>query len=110
MELWTVGTARTIPEHRLEISMFRPARFGVTNSLEVSANPFVFLMLPHAQVKKNWYNREIMIASVHGLNFPRRALKKLKKRNKAGYLGSDVVVPTILAFKNGELYIEGKKD
>ncbi len=100
MELWTVGTAKTIPEHHLEISIFRPARFGITKSLEVSANPFAFFILPHAQIKKNWYNRRLSIATVHGINYPKIALNKLKKRNKADYLDKDVIVPTIFALKN----------
>ncbi len=100
MELWTVGTAKTIPEHHLEISIFRPARFGITKSLEVSANPFAFLMFPHAQIKKNWYNRRLSIATVHGINYPKPALNRLKKRDKADYLSKDVIVPTIFAFKN----------
>ncbi len=100
MELWTVGTAKTIPEHHLELSVFRPARFGITKSLEVSANPFAFIMFPHAQIKKNWYNRRFSVATVHGINYPSMALKMLKKRNKEEYLSEDVVVPTIFALKN----------
>ncbi len=100
MELWTVGTAKTIPKRNLEISLFRPARFGISSKLEFSAHPIGFFFIPHAQIKKNWYDGGISIATVHGINYPTIALKLLKNLDREDYLRKDDVVPQIVAFKN----------
>ncbi len=100
IELWTIGTGKTIPEHQLEISIFRPARFGITKSIEIAAHPIAFFALPHVQVKKNWYDKEVSLASVHALNYPTIALNMLRKRDKEGYIPIDTKVPGILAFRN----------
>ncbi len=100
IEIWTVGTAKTIPEYNLELSILRPARFGITKSLEISAHPIAFPLLPHAQIKKKWYDRHFIFATVHGFNYPNIALNILKKMNKEDYLHKDDVIPRILAFKN----------
>ena len=100
LEIWTVGTGRTIPKSRLEISAFRPARYGLTNSLEVSAQPVAFFIFPNAQIKKNWYNKSISIASVHGINYPTMFLNFVRKRDWKEIIPMDSVVPQLLVFKN----------
>ena len=99
-ELWTVGTGKTIHEGNLEVSIFRPARYGITRTLEVSAHPLAFFVLPHAQVKKNWYDREISVATIHGLNYPTIFLNIVRKRNNENLIPIDSVVPQLFAFKN----------
>ena len=100
LEIWTVGTAKTIYKGYLEVSLFRPARYGITKSLEVSAQPFVFPIFPNAQLKKNWYDKEIAIATVHGVNYPTIALNLQRKRNKADWIPIDSVVPQLIVIKN----------
>ncbi|MEN8121871.1 MAG: hypothetical protein ABFS35_16090 [Bacteroidota bacterium] len=99
-ELWTVGTARTIPEGHLDISVFRPARYGISKTLEVSAQPFIFPVLPNGQVKKTWIKRDIMLASVHGVNYPTIFLNIVRKRDNLELIPVDSVVPHLFAFKN----------
>ncbi|MFN8255343.1 MAG: hypothetical protein U0W24_06615 [Bacteroidales bacterium] len=101
IELLTVGTAKTIPKGHLEISLFRPARYGITKSLEVSAQPFAFPIFPNAQVKKNWYDKEFSIATFHGINYPTIALNMLRKRNKEGWIPVDSTIPNAIIIKNG---------
>jgi hypothetical protein len=99
-ELWSVGTAFTAPEGQLDVSVFRPARYGITKTLEVSAQPWVFVIFPNAQVKKTWYKKEIAIATVHGINYPSWSMNMLRKKDKEGYIPVDSVVPQMLVFKN----------
>ncbi len=99
-EIWTVGTASTIPEGHLDVSIFRPARFGITKTLEVSAHPFLFPVLPNGQVKKTWYKREFVFASVHGINYPTMFLNMVRKRDNPELIPIDSVVPQLFAFKN----------
>ncbi|MDF1546653.1 MAG: hypothetical protein P1P88_02450 [Bacteroidales bacterium] len=100
MEIWTVGTGKTIPQGHLEVSFFRPARYGITKTLEVSAQPISFFVFPNAQVKKTWYDREISVATVHGLNYPTWFLNMVRKRNNPELIPIDSVVPQLFVFKN----------
>ncbi len=100
LEIWTVGTARTIYKGHLDVSLLRPARYGITKSLEVSAQPLAFPIFPNAQIKKNWYDREIAIATVHGLNYPTMALNMQRKRDKEDWIPIDSVVPQLIVVKN----------
>ena len=100
MEIWTVGTAKTIPQGHLEISILRPARYGITKSLEVSAQPFIFPVFPNAQLKKNWYDKKFSIATVHGLNYPTMFLNMVRKRDREDLIPRDSIVPQLIVFKN----------
>jgi len=99
-EIWTVGTASTIPEGHLDVSVFRPARYGITKTLEVSAQPFIFPVLPNGQIKKTWHKKEFVFASVHGINYPTITLNIVRKRDNQELIPIDSVVPQLLAFKN----------
>lgn len=99
-EIWTVGTARTIPEGHLDVSIFRLARYGISKTFEVSAHPFLFPVLPNGQVKKTWYKRDIVFASVHGVNYPTLFLNLVRKKDNPELIPVDSVVPQLLAFKN----------
>ncbi len=100
LELWTVGTALTVPKGRLDVSVFRPAQYGISNTLEISAQPWIFVIFPNAQLKKTWYKKDFAVATVHGINYPSWSLNMLRKRDKPGYIPIDSVVPQMLAFKN----------
>jgi len=100
MEIWTVGTAKTIPQGHLEISLLRPARYGLTKSFELSAQPIIFPVFPNAQVKKTWYDGKFAIASVHGINYPSLFLKIARKDKPDALIPQDSIVPQLIAIKN----------
>jgi hypothetical protein len=100
MELLTVGTAKTIPHGFLEISLFRPARYGLTKTLELSAQPLIFPIFPNAQIKKNWYDKKFSIATVHGINYPTWLLNMVRKRDRKDLIPRDSLVPQLFVFKN----------
>ncbi len=99
-EIWTVGTASTIPEGHLDVSVFRPARYGISKTLEVSAQPFIFPILPNGQVKKTWYKKEFVFATVHGINYPSMFLNMVRKRDNPELIPIDSVVPQFFTIKN----------
>jgi|GEM_PF-1112934 len=73
--IWTNGTALTIPYKRLEISVFRPARYGVGKHTELSAHPLGFFVLPHFFLKHEWTTFKIrkkkyLFSTRHGLYYP----------------------------------------
>ena len=100
LKLWTVGTAKTITEGRLEINAFRHSRYGLTKSIELSTQPFSFLFLPNIQLKKTWYDKSISVATVHGLNYPTMFLNFTRKRNRNDLIPIDSIVPNLFVIKN----------
>ena len=100
LEIWTVGTGKTIPQGHLEVSILRPARYGITRTIEVSAQPFIFPVFPNAQVKKNWYDGKFAIASVHGINYPSLFLNIAKSNKADALIPQDSVVPQLFVIKN----------
>ena len=78
--LWTDGTAFTIQQKKLEISLFRPSKFGLTKKDEFSAHPVAFFVMPHVFYKRRWIkfkflDRKFMLSSRHGIYYPTLALK-----------------------------------
>ncbi len=73
--IWTNGTAMTIPYKRMEISVFRPARYGVGKHTELSAHPIGFFALPHLFVKHEWFafkyrRKKYLFSTRHGIYYP----------------------------------------
>ncbi len=100
LQIWTVGTARTIAPNKLEVSAFRPARYGLSRTLELSAQPFAFLFLPNLQIKKNWFNGFVSLSSVHGVNYPTMLLNFTRKRDRSDIIPIDSIVPQLITVKN----------
>jgi hypothetical protein len=100
LEFWTVGTGKTIPLGVLDISLFRPASYGLTKTFEISSQPFIFPVFPNAQVKKNWYDKRFSIASVHGLNYPTWFLRLARSKKDGALIPRDSIVPNLFVFKN----------
>ncbi len=110
--IWSVGTAKTIPKRQYEISIFEPARYGLTNSVEIGAHPLAFFAIPHIYLKKMWLdktiskeskfmpNRRFMVATLHGINYPTILLNFVKNRGIRNLLPQDSVISGILAFRN----------
>jgi len=78
--LWTDGTAFTISKKKLELSLFRPAKYGLTKKDEISVHPLGFFVLPHVFYKRRWtkfrlFNEKFLFSSRHGIYYPRIALR-----------------------------------
>ncbi len=104
---WTDGTAFTVSEKQLEVSLFRPSKFGLTKRDEISANPVGIFVLPHVFYKRRWvkfalFERKFLVSSKHGLYYPRPALKLNDKLNFrfSEYTPSDSPIPVTIAIQN----------
>ena len=106
--LRTDGTAFTIPIKTLELSLFRPAKYGLTKKDELSIHPIGFFILPHAFYKRQWlkfelFNQRFLFSSRHGLYFPKFALNFNQRRLPFGftkYQPDNATVPGVLAFQS----------
>ena len=106
--LRTDGTAFTVPVKMLELSLFRPAKYGLTKKDELTAHPVGMFILPHAFYKRKWirfdlFGKHFQFSSRHGLYFPKFALNFNQKRLPFGftkYQPEDATVPGVLALQN----------
>jgi hypothetical protein len=105
--IWSDGTAFTVSEKILELSVFRPAKFGITKKDEISAHPFAFFVIPHAFYKRRWlafelWDLKFMMSSRHGLYYPHLALK-LNRNLNFGFselVPGDSLIPHVVALQN----------
>ncbi len=103
----TDGTAFTVPIKTLELSLFRPAKFGLTEKDELSAHPLAFFVMPHIFYKRQWlrfelFNQRFLVSSRHGIYYPKFALN-LNQRLPFGFTHfqpEDTNVPGALAFQS----------
>lgn len=105
--LWTDGTAFTIPKNKLEISLFRPTKFGFTKKDEFSAHPVAFFVMPHFFYKRRWvkftlFERNFMFSSRHGIYYPKLAFKINNRLpfNSTHTIPEEARIPGALAFQS----------
>ncbi|NPA44362.1 MAG: hypothetical protein GXO49_02405 [Chlorobi bacterium] len=105
--LWTDGTAFTVAKKKLELSIFRPAKYGITKKDQISLHPLGVFVLPHIFYKRQWvkfklFNQKFLFSSRHGLYYPKIALDL---NNNIGLSATettpvDADVPSSLAIQN----------
>lgn len=105
--IWTDGTAFTIQKKMLEVSLFRPWKYGLTKKDELSSHLLGSGILPHLFYKRRWvkfrlFNQRFLFSSRHGIYYPHIALN-LNEKYSLKYIESvpsDLPVPNSLAFQN----------
>ncbi|MBN1465120.1 hypothetical protein JXA02_05115 [candidate division KSB1 bacterium] len=98
---WSTGTAHLLPENRAEIGAFQPLRYGYSESLEFSAHPVLFFIMPNFSVK--WAHHPIggfAVASQHGLSHPSPMLRLVGRPGIGGLISPEFPIPAILSFQN----------
>ena len=89
----STGSARTIPKDRLELSLFQPWRYGVTDTLELSAQPLMFLV-PQLEAKVAWWSQErVTIGTRQRISYPTPLLKTVAKEGSFGLLPKTSKIP-----------------
>ncbi len=100
-QLWTVGTANTLGTKDLRIAVFQPSAFGLSNNLELQAQPVAMLIAPNLALKKRWKNKEkFSLATKHGIVYPSFALQQLANAELLSDLAQTDQIPGIFHFKN----------
>lgn len=110
--IWTIGTPKTIKKKEIHLSLLYFSKYGITNTLEVESKPLEFALIPHANLKKTWYyrksthnknwlkSRNLIIGSIHGLNYPTLLLKLARNREYRNLIPLTTDIPHILAIRN----------
>ena len=79
-DLWTLGSADNLDKFYCEAGVFQPVRFGLTNKIEVSSLAISNIFSPNLSFKLQWWEREILVATKHGIYYPKFGLKKSDAR------------------------------
>ncbi len=98
--LWSDASALTIPHRRFETGFFlTPARYGISDSLEISSYLLWEYFIPNIAVKKFWgLNGDFLISSMHSLYSPTPFLRFVSREKTGGLLPPDNYVPFFLVF------------
>lgn len=98
---WSDGTAFTLPENRFEVGIFQPLRYGLSETIEVSAHPLMFFVMPNVTVKLQQINtEEFVISTKHTLLYPTWILKLIAREGTGGIISPEFDIPDMFEFYN----------
>ncbi len=88
-----------------EIGVLAPFRLAITDSVEVSAHPLLFLLAPNIKMRlKNQSFRGFDWASEHGLFCPTILLRLLARKGTGGFISPEFAIPPMIAVYNGFVF------
>lgn len=91
-------TALTVGEDRVEVGVFAPLRYGLTDRLELSTHPLWFLVAPNLEARVGWLDRGgFALASAHAILYPTPLMRLLSREGTGGIVPPDVRYPHLLA-------------
>lgn len=92
------GTGRMSGQGRLEVGVFSPLRWALSDRLEVSLHPVAFYLVPNLDVKLGWGEPGgVALASVHGLSYPTQLMRLLSREGTGGIVPADVTWPHLVS-------------
>ena len=98
---WTAGTAYTVARHRCELGLMSESRFGLTDQLELSTSPLLFLVAPQLKLKKNWGTYGgFEMATEHGVFCPTPFMSLVAREGTGGLISSEFAIPGMFAIDN----------
>jgi hypothetical protein len=99
-KIWSDGSARTIPHSRFEMGFIQtPARYGLTDDIELSGYLLWEVLVPNLDLKKYWTTTNgFIISTTHSLYSPTPLLRYVAKERIGGLLPPDNYIPLFLVF------------
>lgn len=94
---WPEPTTRTLEPGRVTVSLFSPARWGVTKRTELGVHPLWFFGLPHVELKHRFADGGTWsFATQHRLSYPTRFLELIAGEGAGALLPADAEVPVAI--------------
>lgn len=91
------GTAYTLPAGSFEVGVFGPLRYGLTDTIELSAHPVWCFAWPGVTAKKQLYHGgRLTVASSHSLEIPTPFLRLIQVEGTGGLIPTDNDIPWFL--------------
>jgi hypothetical protein len=95
--VWSGNHAPTIQKGRLELGLFQSAHYGLTDRIELSLHPILFLALPHVDAKVLAAERGRLSLAVRGrLSYPTLFLGLVSRSGALGLLPDNASPPQAL--------------
>ncbi len=86
----------TLAPGRVEMGVFQPLRWGVSEVIEIDTAPLLMFVVPNVGVKIRWSES---LATEHAIRYPTPLLKLLSKEGIGGVYPSDAAVPHIVTIE-----------
>ncbi len=86
-DLWTIGTAKTLPHKQFEIGVFSPLRYGITRFWEVQTFHTFDALFPNIRTKIHWLTIKklgLLVATRHGFCYPTPGIKYIHENEPFG--------------------------
>ncbi len=100
----TGGTARTLPEGRMDVGLWAPVRYGLTKDLELSTHPLLNARMPNLRARKRWADwRRWEVTTLHEVTYPTPLLRDFQREGTLGLFPLDADIPHILTLRNAIL-------
>jgi hypothetical protein len=97
----TGGTAQTLPKGHMDVGMWAPLRYGLTDDLELSTHPLLDARMPNLRVRQRWASlRGWQVATLHEIAYPTPLLRDFRREGTLGLFPLDTEIPHILSFRN----------
>lgn len=100
-KIWSAGNAYTLPRQRIETGLFQPLRYGLSNSVELSAHPIFFFIIPNFTIKwSHGFYKGFALATRHGFDYPTLLLRTIARKGTGGIISPEFDVPHMVALNN----------
>ena len=94
---WSDGSAIPVPAGRVDFGLFQPLRWGVSEDVELAAQPLLEPIFPNVEARVRWLHRgAFSIATWHRLTYPTRLLQTVSREGTLGLLPANTDVPIAL--------------
>ncbi len=99
--LWRTDTAFTAPAGRLEIGLFSPTRYALTDTVELQTDLLLNLALPNLGVQVNWAKvGGWTLGSKHALRYSTLLLGTVAAEGVGGLLPANIEPPQMIELDN----------
>ncbi len=90
------------PKGQMEVGIFAPLRYALSDSILLSTHPVFFITAPNATITwahaktGNWY-----WATKHGFLYPTLLLRQLARKGTGGFISPEFEIPQMISVYNG---------
>jgi len=100
-EEWSTDATSLLEPGQRQIGVFQPWRIGLSERVEISTHPFLFLAIPNMSLKLQHGDfRGIQLGSRHAMTYPSLLLNLLAKEGIGGIISPEFQIPPILHHKS----------
>jgi hypothetical protein len=98
----STASARILPQGRWQVGVFQPLRYGLSPTVELSAHPLWFFIIPNLSAK--WAHgcscSDLKVATRHSIVYPSPLLRTMAKKGTGGIISPEFTIPSVLIFNN----------